>query len=145
MNEVDREKLDQLLAEIRASRDATLAALVDMTEEEFAFPTTMERWDDARRVLLRFGDHMREHANQVVGARDAVGRGWTMPQRMLAEAELAWGKLLGATVGLTDEDIALKPPDGGWSVLEVLEHVLKVERLYLATIREARERGRSRE
>jgi uncharacterized damage-inducible protein DinB len=68
-----------------------------------------------------------------------------MPQRILAEAELAWGKLLGATVGLTDEDMALKPPEGGWSVLEVLEHVLKVERLYLATIREARERGRCEE
>jgi uncharacterized damage-inducible protein DinB len=58
---------------------------------------------------------------------------------------LAWGKLLGATVGLTDEDITLKPPDGGWSVMEVLEHILKVERLYLGAIRDARERRRRQE
>jgi hypothetical protein len=138
---MDRRRLDSLLSEIRAAREQTLKALVDMTEEEFTCPTPLQRWDDARRLLLRFGDHMREHANQVAGARDAVDRGWTMPQRMLAEGELAWGKLLGTTVGLSDADIVLKPPDGGWSVQEVLEHVLKVEKLYLESILKARESG----
>jgi len=140
---MSREKLDQLLSDIRAVREQALIELVDMAEEEFACRTTMERWDDARRVLLRFGDHMREHANQILGARASVGRGHTMPQRMLAEAELAWGKLLGATIGLTDDDISKTPPDGGWSVQEVLEHVHRVEQLYLDTIREARRAGRS--
>ena len=37
---------------------------------------------------------------------------------MLAEAELAWGRLLGASVGLTDDDLDREPDDGGcagWS------------------------------
>ena len=133
-----QETLVELLADIRRVREQTLAELTHVTEDEFAYRTTMQRWDDVRRVLLRFGDHMREHANQVLGAREGVGRGQTMPQRMLAEGELAWGKLLGTTLGLTDEDIRKKPSDGGWSVQEVLVHVLQVEQLYLDTIREAR-------
>lgn len=133
-----RDKLDALLAEIRAAREQTLAELIDLTEAEFSLPTEMVRWDDVRRVLLRFGDHMREHATQVEGTRAAVDRVPTMPQRMLAEAEVAWGKLLAATVGLSDGDLTVDPPDGGWSVQQVLEHVLASERLYLDTIRRAR-------
>lgn len=135
-----RDALDGLLAQIRAEREQTLAALSDVTEEEFALPTDMQRWTDVRRVLLRFGDHMREHANQVEGAREAIGRGPSMPQRMLAEGEFAWGKLLASTVGLTDEDFDLQPPDGGWSVRQVLEHVLASERNYREAIRAARAR-----
>ena len=46
--------------------------------------------------------------------------------------------LLAAMVGLTDDDLAVKPPDGGWSVQEALEHIATNERNYLAVIREAR-------
>ena len=98
----------------------------------------MPRWTEVRRVLLRFGDHMREHATQIAGTRAAIQRDVTMPQRILAEAERSWGVLLAATVGFTDDDLAVKPPDGGWSVQEVLEHITKAERNYLNVIVEAR-------
>jgi hypothetical protein len=133
-----RKALDGMLAEIRQLREETMRELIDLTEGEFPLPTDMERWTSVRRVLLRFGDHMREHSNQIAGVRAAIGRGPTMPQRMLAEAEMAWGVLLGMTVGLTDDDLEEKPPDGGWSVQEVLQHVASVERGYLNGIREAR-------
>ncbi|HEY66589.1 MAG TPA: DinB family protein [Caldilineae bacterium] len=136
---MSRDQLDALLAEIRALRDQTLSELTSMTEEEFAYRTEMPRWDDVRRVLLRFGDHMREHATQVAGTRDAIGRGPTMPQRILAEAEVAWGRMLAAIVGLTDEDLDKAPPDGGWSIRQVLEHVRDTEKAYLDAIRRARE------
>ena len=133
-----RERLGALLADIRALHEQALAELSDLTEAEFDCPTSLERWDDIRRVLLRFGDHVREHATQVEAARAAIGRVPTTPQRMLAEAEIAWGKLLASTVGLVDDDITLPHPDGGWSVMEVLEHVLRSERRYLQAIRQAR-------
>ncbi len=137
---MSRERLDGLCAQIRALREQTLAELVDLTEAEFAYPTDMQRWDDVRRVLLRLGDHMREHANQIEGTRVAIGRAPTMPQRMLAEAEVTWGKLLAAAVGLTDDDLDVKPPDGGWSVAEVLHHLIGTEERYLKAIRDARAR-----
>lgn len=133
-----RAKLDALLAEIRSARDQTLAELGDITEADFSLPTTMQRWDDVRRLLLRFGDHMREHANQIEDTRQDMGRAPSMPARMLAEAELAWGQLLGANVGLTDDDLDTAPRADAWSVRQVLEHILSTERDYLDAILAAR-------
>jgi len=133
-----RTELDTLLAQIRQMREQTLAECADLTEGDFTLPTGMPRWDDLRRVLLRFADHMREHASQAQAARVAAGHAPTPPERMLAEAELAWGMLLGVTVGLSDEDATTSPPDGGWSVVQVLEHVLKTEETYLNAVRAAK-------
>jgi hypothetical protein len=135
-----REKLDQMLEQLNTLRQQSLTALVDLREDEFSVPTAMPRWDDIRRVLLRFGDHVREHANQIEGARAATGCIQTMPQRMLAESEISWGKLRAATFGLEDEDISVKPPDGGWSVEEVLQHIIKTEKGYLDAILAARQK-----
>lgn len=135
---MSRAQLDTLLAQIRAMREQTLAECAGLTEADFALPTGMNRWDDLRRVMLRFGDHMREHASQAGAARVATGHAPNPPERMLIEAELAWGMLLGATVGLSDDEAATPPPDGGWSVMQVLEHVLKTEETYLNAVRAAK-------
>lgn len=135
---MSRTQLDTLLAQIRAKREQALAECAGLTEADFGLPTGMNRWDDLRRVLLRFGDHMREHASQAGAARVAAGHAPNPPERMLAEAELAWGMLLGATVGLSDDEAAEAPPDGGWSVIQVLEHVLKTEETYLNAVRVAK-------
>lgn len=133
-----RQQVDALLAQIRTVREATLTTLHDVTEGEFATPTDLKRWDDLRRVLLRFGEHMREHSNQLEDSRQKAGTGPTMPQRMLAEAERAWGQLLAATVGLSDESAMQQPDDGGWPAMRVLEHILEVEQSYLAAAQRAR-------
>ena len=135
-----REVLDTLLAQIRAERELTLSALSDVDESEFPVITPMERWTDVRRVLLRFGDHMREHANQIEGTRECIGRNVSMPQRILGEGEVAWGKLLAATIDLDDEDIGTPPPGGGWSIKQVLEHILVVERGYREVIVRVRDK-----
>ncbi len=132
---MSNQELKAFLDDIRAAREETLAELVALTEDDFATPTDMVRWDDVRRVLLRFGDHMREHSNQLEAARYAIDRGPTMPQRMLAEGEVAWGKLLAATVGLEDEDLDAQPADGSWTVRQVLSHILESERNYLEAVR----------
>lgn len=134
---MQRPQIDTLLTQIRAVRQETLTTLQDVTEADFAIPTDLKRWDDLRRVLLRFGEHMREHTNQLEDARQKTGTGPTMPQRMLAEAERAWGQLLAATVGLDDERASQQPADGGWSALRVLEHMLEVEQNYLTAAQRA--------
>jgi hypothetical protein len=103
---MSRDQVNTLLTEIRQGREETLILCADLTEGDFPQPTEMNRWDDVRRVLLRFGEHMREHASQIEGIRAELNRSPTPPQRMLAEAELVWGKLLAATVNLSDADLA---------------------------------------
>ena len=130
-------EIDELMAQIRAAREETLRSLIEVSEADFPLPTTMARWTEVRRVLLRFGDHLREHANQIEHTRDLINRTPSMPQRMLQEAELAYGKLAASVVGLNDEDLNAKPPDGGWSVRQVLDHTLEGERNYLRVVQEA--------
>lgn len=137
---MNRTQLNDLLSEIRAAREQTLRALADVTEDEFTTPTDFPRSNDLRRVLLRFGEHMREHASQIEGIRAGIGGAPTPPQRMLAEAELAWGRLLAATVNLTDDDLSSTPPDGGWTVEETLAHILQVEKWYLEVVLKARQK-----
>ncbi len=127
-----------LLASIRAVREEALREVAALAEEEFTVPPAKERWAEIQRLLLRFGDHMREHANQIEGTRAALQRAPTDIQRTLQEAELAWGKLLAAFVGLSDEDCRQVPPDDGWSIEEILQHVLATERRSLEAIRVAR-------
>ena len=133
-----REELDAILREIRRRREETLVEFADLTEADFATPTPRHRWDDVRRVLLRFGDHMREHASQIEGIRAALDRSPTPPQRMLAEAELTWGKLLAAVANLTDADLDRVPPNGGWTLRQTLEHVAEGEHNYQTAIRATR-------
>lgn len=131
---MERTELNQLLAEIRTAREKTLAALPAVTEDDFDTAVPNPRFDDVRRILLRFSEHMREHASQLEGIRVGIGKAPTPPQRMLAEAELVWGKVLAATVNLSDADLDTIPAEGGWSVRTLLAHLLKGEEGYLSTI-----------
>ncbi len=140
---MSRHKLNALLSEIRQRREQTLAELADLGETELDYETDRQRWSDVRRLLLRFGDHMREHTTQIAGLRVALGHEPTMPQRILMEAELAWGKLLASTVGLNDDELLKTPSDGGWSLQQILEHMLDSEEGYLVTIRDARIKRRA--
>lgn len=136
---MNRTELVAKLNEIRTLREQILVELADLTEADFATPVLMQRWDDTRRVLLRFGDHMREHASQLEGIRTELGKAPTPPQRMLAEAEVAWGKLLAATIGLSDDDLGRIPETSGWSVETLLAHVLQGEQNYINALRKAKE------
>jgi hypothetical protein len=138
---MNRKQIDNLLAEIRATREEGLAALKDLDESEFSLSTASRpwRWDTLIRVLLQFGNHMREHAVQVEGTRAKIERLPTHPQRVHAQAEAAWGLLLASLVGLNDEDLDAKPPDGGWTIRQALEHIRKSERDYLDAILLARQ------
>lgn len=138
---MSRTQLDEILAEIRAQREQTLAALCDVTEDEFSIPTGVERWTEVRRLLLRFGDHMREHAHQIDGIRTEIDRPPTMGQRILAESERAWGTVLASTVGLTDDDLDANPLEG-WTLREVITHLAWAEQFYFDAVTAALEQAR---
>ncbi len=136
---MNRTELDQMIKEIRSARERTLQSLADVEQDEFLLPTTDERWTELRRVLLRFGDHLREHTNQIQGVRSDIDRTPTMAERILARAEESWGQLLAATVGLQDDDLDVIPRKGEWSIRQILEHILRTEIYYQDLINAARE------
>jgi uncharacterized damage-inducible protein DinB len=127
----------KLLEELAAARAETIAALTALEDEALRFKTDQWRWNTVRRVLLRFGDHPREHTTQLVAAREAIGAAHTMPQRMLARAQEAYGEFLGAVIGLQDDDLDKAPAAGEWTIRQILEHLLEGEKGYLGHIRRA--------
>ena len=64
---MSRNQMDALLVEIRSARQEFLKYLTQVPESDFPLPTDLPRWDEVRRVLLRLGEHMREHANHLKG------------------------------------------------------------------------------
>jgi hypothetical protein len=126
-----------LLDELRREREATLDALTNISRDELRYSTGHQRWSSARRAMLRFGDHLREHALQVRNVRRLNNNHLTEPQMMLAMAEQAWGDLLASVVGLTDEELDRVPGPGQWNVRQVFEHMIKIEREYRQMIEKA--------
>jgi len=71
-------------------------------------------------------------------------------EELLEKLNAGRGDLLGAVEGMTNEQAALRPADGGWTPLEILEHVATVETLLLRRLQTqssdiAEELGRERE
>jgi len=118
-----------------------LEELTDLPRQETRYATGSPRWNTVRRVLLRFGDHVREHTTQLVAACESIGATQTMPQRMLARACADYGAFLGAVVGLADESLDDVPEPGEWTPREVIEHIIEIQKRYLEMIQVARERG----
>lgn len=129
---MSRSELQSKLDEIRAVRTEVLDLLEYAPDDDtqLSIPE-MRTARNLGAALLRFGDHMREHRNQVNGVRQALGRGPSDVQRKLADAEIAWGQLLASVTGLTDADLDAQPEDGGWTVRETLDHILQAEVYYL--------------
>ncbi|NLG51619.1 MAG: DinB family protein [Chloroflexi bacterium] len=127
------------LEQMQAVQQEILDQLADLDRPELKYATGNERWNTVRRVMLRFGDHVREHTTQLVAARDDIGAQQTMPQRMLARAQEAYGVWLGAMLGLQDEQLDQVPEPGEWTPRQILEHLVATQKLYLEMIRRARE------
>ena len=111
---MSRSELQTKLDEIRAVRTEVLQCLQDVPDTDTDLETPdLRTWHNLGIVLLRFGDHMREHGNQIANIRQALGNGPTDVQRKLGAAEAAWGELLGVVTGLTDSDLDAVPEAGG--------------------------------
>jgi len=52
-------------------------------------------------------------------------------EELLAALDAGRGELLAAVEGMTDEQAAARPPGGGWSALECLEHAAIAEEVLL--------------
>jgi hypothetical protein len=139
---VSETQVQSYMAQLGAIQREILEELASLERVELRYATDSPRWNTIRRVMLRFGDHLREHTTQLIAARDSIGALQTMPQRLLARAQEAYGFLLGAVIGLQDEQLDQTPEPGEWSVRQILEHILSTQKEYLELIRRARKNPR---
>jgi hypothetical protein len=142
-------ELRQILIDMRRRRWEHCVVLAGVTEVQmatrvnFAMETmltgkskpdlTDDEKEDVRWLLLRFSDHLEEHALQAedllcnhLNIRRSEG------QMLLAAIQRARGDLWAALVGLTDADLDVEPvdPPGEFPLRRILVHLISVEQNY---------------
>jgi uncharacterized damage-inducible protein DinB len=133
------------LRQLREKRRKHERDLLPVTDAQMYLPTTFT-WEtmmtggegkttgaSVRDILLRRPDHLEEHLIQIEGLlRDHLGVNRTHAHLIWARNQVARGDLHASLVGLSDDDLDDRTglPDGEWSLRQILEHLIVVERYY---------------
>jgi len=69
------------------------------------------------------------HAGQIIGLRDNINRlQQDRISRLLADLYISRATLIASLLGLEDADLEKTPAEGGWSIRQIVEHVLYWDR-----------------
>lgn len=126
-----KEELFKALDDARADTYRLLAehqitdADLDLRGEEFG-----RRGRAVRNFLVRLGDHMRQHVNQIERVRNQNQHLRTETDMIMAHADEMLGRVKAAVAGMTDEELERKPSADEWSVAEILAHLAEIEVMY---------------
>src|SRR5438876_11566683 len=83
---------------------------------------------EARDLLVHNLFHEKQHTGQVWNIRDELrllqGWGGASLYPLLVDYYLSRAQLISSLFGLSDEQLDIVPPQGGWSVRQTIEHAL---------------------
>jgi uncharacterized damage-inducible protein DinB len=136
-----------MIRRLQASFNETLDTLYDLPQASLREPSAhgCARGGTARDLLVHNIVHEKQHTGQVWSVRDQlrVLPGWGQQDlpTLLADYYTARAQLIAALFGLADEQLDTRPPDGGWSIRETIDHVLYWDRDSIETLRSERQRG----
>ncbi len=124
------EETRRLIRKLQQAMNATLDRLYDLTEGDLdaacSHPCgkgpgeTTSIW----HLLANDIDHEKLHAAGVLNARHDLRLMQTGPQRLLAEWLKERAALIGALIGLEDDQLDLRLREGEWSFREMIEHTI---------------------
>lgn len=129
----------ETLRELAASMQATVDALVELADQELLEPSShvCAQGKDVWTLLTNDIDHEKIHVGQVVEARYEARSTPSHLHRLIAEWLMERSRLIGALVGLTDEQLNSETAPGGWTYRAVAKHTLLVEQDSLKNMRDA--------
>ncbi len=135
----------QAVQRLRAARDEALRELAQVTEEECRYPVQWGGMQRTMNFLLRaFAIHEIDHLQHVQRLLRARGYELSEAQLILTKAQALRGELEGLILGLSDADFqATGPNDGDWSVAQLVDHLIEVDRRNLDSARKALAEGPS--
>ena len=127
------------IRELTESTLATLETLVRLADRELAEPSShvCAQGKDVWTLLTNDIDHEKIHTGQILDARYEARLTQTRMQRLIAEWLVERARLIGALMGLTDEQLNAETVPGGWTYRAVAKHALLVEQDSLKNITEA--------
>jgi hypothetical protein len=128
-----------------AARTETLAALSGLSVADLERPALWRGHAgafDVRFLLLQLADADDERRVRLRHALDLLGWQPSMTQQILAGLVETRGRLLGALVHVSDDQLDTPPAAGEWTLREVLDHMMVTVQRYTVHTRHAVERGR---
>jgi hypothetical protein len=131
--------LRQTIRDLTESTLITLDTLVALADQELLEPSShvCAQGKDVWTLITNDIDHEKIHAGQILEGRYEARITQSHMQRLIAEWLMERARLIGALVGLTDEQLNQETAPGGWTYRAVAKHTLAVEQNSLENIRAA--------
>ena len=119
----------ETLRELATSMQATLAALVELADQELLEPSShvCAQGKDVWTLITNDIDHEKIHVGQIAEARYEARITQSHMHRLIAEWLMERARLIDPLVGLTDEQLNQETAPGGWTYRAVAKHTLLVE------------------
>jgi hypothetical protein len=129
----------EVIRELAASMQATVDALLELADQELLEPSShvCAQGKDVWTLITNDIDHEKIHVGQLLEGRYEARITPGPMHRLIAEWLVERARLIGALVGLTDEQFDSETAPGGWSYRAVAKHTLLVEQDSLKNILEA--------
>jgi uncharacterized damage-inducible protein DinB len=129
----------ETLRELAASMQQTVDALIDLADDELLQPSShvCAQGKDVWTLIANDIDHEKIHLGQLTEARYEARITPGRLHRLIAEWMVERTRLMGALVGLSDEQFTSATAPGGWTYRAVAKHTLAVEHDSLKNLREA--------
>jgi hypothetical protein len=129
----------ETIRQLTESMQATLEALVELADQELLEPSShvCAQGKDVWTLITNDIDHEKIHVGQVLEARYEARTTPSHMHRLIGEWLLERSRLIGALVGLTDEQLNSETAPGGWTYRAVAKHTLVNEQDSLKNMREA--------
>lgn len=130
----------EAIRELAASMQQTLEALLDLPDEELleASAHVCAQGKDVWTLITNDIDHEKIHVGQILEGRYEGRITQTRLERLIAEWLAERGRLIGALVGLTDEEFNQPTAPGAWTYRQIAKHCLLLEQDSLRDIEAAR-------
>jgi len=129
----------ETIRELATSMQATVDALVELADDELLEPSShvCAQGKDVWTLLTNDIDHEKIHVGQVLEARYEARITPSHMHRLIAEWLMERSRLIGALVGLTDDQLNSETAPGGWTYRAVAKHTLRLEESSLQNMRDA--------
>jgi hypothetical protein len=129
----------ETLRDLAASMQATVDALVELADQELLEPSShvCAQGKDVWTLFTNDIDHEKIHVGQVLEARYEARITQSHLHRLIAEWLVERARLMGALIGLTDEQLNSETVPGGWTYRVVAKHTLLNEQDSLKNIQDA--------
>lgn len=127
----------ETILELTRSMQETLDALVALADTELLEPSghACAQGKDVWALITNDIDHEKIHTGQILEGRYEARITQNRMERLIAEWLAERARLIGALVGLTDEQLNQETAPGGWTYRAVAKHTLAVEQSSLNSIR----------